>query len=169
MGWDQQIGRQDIQGFLLDILGVDPNELLRQVIEQKLAEGGISYEVEEDTTREEGGGLVTTFFPRKVTMSDGRVFVETRIEEVRSDDWGSDFYGFVEAGKPYKIMRVDYNGKDNEPVVTEEVVPGDDAPVSLEEMREKGNELSPGMGDEISEFFASHGIDSINFEPGDNE
>ena len=169
MGWDQEISRQDVQGLLLDMLGVDPNELLRQVIEQKLAEQGLSYEVVDDTDREEGDGLVHIFHPRKITFSDGRVFVETITESVRSDDWGSDHYGFVEAGKPYKIMHVDYNDGD-EPSVTEEVVPGEVAlPSSLEEIRDQGNALTPGMGDEISDFFASQGIDSISFEPGDDE
>lgn len=169
MGWDQSTGRQDVQSLLLEILGVDPNELIREVIDSKLAERGLSYEVEEDTDREEGDGLVTVFHPRRIKFSDGRVFVETIIEEVRSDDWGSDFYGFVEAGKPYKIMRVDYNDGD-EPTVSEETVPGDDGNVtSLDEIREQGNALTPGMGDEISDFFASQGIDSISFEPGDEE
>ena len=154
----------------MDLLGIDPNELIREVLDSKLAEQGLSYEVEEDTDREEGDGLVTVFHPRKITFSDGRVFVETIIEEVRSDDWGSDFYGFVEAGKPYKIMRVDYNGEDDEPTVSEETVPGDDGNVtSLDEIRSKGNALTPGMGDDISDFFASQGSDSISFEPGDDE
>lgn len=126
MGWDQEISRQDVQSLLLDILGVDPNELLRQVIEQKLGLLGLTYEVEEDTDREEGDGLVVSFHPRRIKFSDGRVFVETLIEEVHSDDWGSDHYGFVEAGKPYKIMRVSYNGEEDEPIVTEETIPGDD-------------------------------------------
>lgn len=169
MSWDQQIGRQDVQSFLLSLLEVDPNELLRQVIEQKLAEVGLSYEVEEDLEREEGDGLVTIFNPRRITLSDGRVFVETVVEEVRSDDWGSDFYGFIEAGKSYKVMKIDYNGDDNEPSVTEEVIPGTEAPLSLEEMREQGNALSPGMGDSVADFFASQGIETISFEPGDDE
>ena len=167
MGWDQEISRQDVQGLLLDLLGVDPSELLRQVIEQKLGLMGLSYEVEEDTDREEGDGLVHIFHPRKITFSDGRVFVETITESVRSDDWGSDHYGFVEAGKPYKIMHVDYNDGD-EPNVTEEVVPGDDGNVtSLDEIRDKGNALTPGMGDEISDFFASQGITEVNFAPAE--
>lgn len=166
MGWDQEISRQDVQGLLLDLLGVDPNELLREVIDSKLAEQGLSYEVEEDTDREEGDGLMHVFHPRKITFSDGRVFVETITESVRSDDWGSDHYGFVEAGKPYKIMHVDYNGSDGEPKITEETVPGDGGMLnSLEEIREQGNALTPGMGDEISDFFASQGIESISFEP----
>ncbi len=167
MSWDQEIARQDVQGFLLDLLGVDCGLLLRQVIEQKLTERGLSYEVEEDPTREEGDGLVHCFHPRKITFSDGRVFVETITESIRSDDWGSDHYGFVEAGKPYKILHVDYNGEGDEPNVTEEIIPGDPGNVSsLDEMREKGNALSPGMGDEISDFFTSQGIDSVSFEPG---
>jgi hypothetical protein len=168
MGWDQEISRQDVQGLLLDLLGVDPCELLRQVIEQKLAEQGLSYEVEEDTDREEGDGMMHAFHPRKIKFSDGRVFVETITESVRSDDWGSDHYGFVEAGKPYKIMHVDYNGEGDEPKVTEEVVPGSDGNVtSLEEIRDKGNALTPGMGDEICDFFDSQGITSINFAPAE--
>lgn len=168
MSWDQQTGRQDVQSLLLDLLGVDPNELIREVIDSKLAEIGLSYEVEEDLDREEGDGLVTVFNPRRIKFSDGRVFVETRIEEVRSDDWGSDFYGFVEAGKPYKIMRVDYNGSDEEPTVSEEVIPGADGNVtSLEEIRDKGNALTPGMGDEISDFFAAQGITEVNFAPAE--
>lgn len=169
MSWDQQVGRQDIQSFLLELLGVDPNELIRQVLEQKLAEAGLSYEEEEDLNREEGDGLVTVFHPRKLKFSDGRVFVETIIESVRSDDWGSDFYGFIEAGKPYKVMHVDYDESD-EPVVREELVPGDAGNVtSLDDIREQGNALTPGMGDEISDFFKSQGIDSVSFEPGDDD
>ena len=159
-----------MQSLLLELLGVDPNELLRQVIEQKLAEQGLSYEESEDTDREEGDGMVEIFHPRRIKFSDGRVFVETLVEEVRSDDWGSDFYGFVEAGKPYKILRVDYDGSSDEPNVREELVPGDDGNVtSLDEIRAQGNALAPGMGDEISDFFASQGIDSVSFEPGDDE
>lgn len=168
MGWDQSTGRQDVQSLLLDLLGVDPNELLRQVIEQKLAEQGLSYEVEEDTDREEGDGMVEIFHPRQIKFSDGRVFVETLTETVRSDDWGSDFYGFVEAGKPYKILRVDYNGPGDEPEVSEELVPGDDGNVtSIDDIRERGNALSDGLGDEISDFFISQGIDSVSFEPAE--
>lgn len=168
MGWDQEISRQDVQGLLLDLLGVDSNELVREVIEQKLAEQGLSYEVEEDTTREEGDGLFHIFHPRKITFSDGRVFVETITESVRSDDWGSDHYGFIEAGKPYKIMHVDYNGEGDEPKVTEEIIPGFDGNVtSLDDLREQGNELTPGMGDEISDFFESQGITSFEFAPAE--
>jgi hypothetical protein len=168
MGWDQETGRQDVQSLLLDILGVDPNELLRQVIDTKLSEQGLSYEVEEDPDREEGDGLHSVFNPRRIRFSDGRVFVETLTETVQGDDWGSDFYGFIEAGKPYKILRVEYNGGD-EPDVTEEVVPGDDSNFTLEEIREHGNALSPRMGDEISEFFASQGIEGVSFEPGGDD
>ena len=168
MGWDQEISRQDVQGLLMDLLGVDPSELLRQVIEKKLAEQGLSYEVEEDTDREEGDGLVHAFHPRKITFSDGRVFVETITESVRSDDWGSDHYGFVETGKPYKILHVDYNGELDEPKVTEEIIPrSDDNVTPLAEIREQGNALSPGMGDEIGDFFDSQGITSINFAPAE--
>jgi hypothetical protein len=168
MGWDQSTGRQDVQSLLLDILGVDPNELLRQVIEQKLAEQGLSYEEEEDTTREEGDGMIEVFHPRRIKFSDGRVFVETLTETTRSDDWGQDFYGFVEAGKPYEILRVDYNTSDGEPEVTRETIPGaDDNVTSLADIREQGNALSPGVGDSVADFFAGQGINEIRFEPAE--
>jgi hypothetical protein len=168
MSWDQSTGRQDVQSLLLDLLGVDPNELLRQVIEQKLAEQGLSYEVEEDTDREEGDGMIECFHPRRIKFSDGRVFVETLTETTRSDDWGQDFYGFVEAGKPYEILRVDYNGPGDEPEVTREVVPGaGDNVTSLDDIREQGNSLSPGMGDSVADFFAGQGINEISFEPAE--
>ena len=170
MGWDQSTGRQDVQSLLLELLGVDPSELLRQVIEQKLAEQGLTYEVDEDTDREEGDGMIEYFHPRRIKFSDGRVFVETLTETARSDDWGTDFYGFVEAGKPYEILRVDYNNSDDEPEITREVVPGTDGNVtSMEDIREQGNALSPGMGDSVADFFAGQGINEISFEPGDED
>jgi hypothetical protein len=154
----------------LELLGVDPHELIRQVLEQKLAEVGLSYEETEDTDREEGDGLVTSFYPRKLTFSDGRVFVETITESARGEDWGQDFYSFIEAGKPYKITRIDYDGPGDDANVSEELVPGDAGNVtSIDEMREQGNALSPGMGDEISDFFASQGFNSVSFEPGDGD
>ena len=166
MGWDQSTIRQDVQSFLLEFLGVDPNELLREVVESKLAEQGISFEVEEDTTTEEGDGMYNVFHPMKITMSDGRVFVQTLTEAVSGDDWGNDYYSFVEAGKPYEILRVDHSN--DEPVITREAIPGDvpENP-SIEDMREQGNALTPGMGDEIADFFASQGITEVSFEPAE--
>lgn len=163
MGWDQSVQRQDVQSFLLDFLGVDPNELLREIVDSKLSELGLSFEVEEDTDAEEGDGMYNVFHPRKITMSDGRVFVETLTESVMGDDWGNEFYSFVEAGKPYEVLRVDQSN--DEPVVTRETIPGDvpENP-SIADMREQGNALTPGMGDEIADFFTSHGITDVSFE-----
>ena len=68
MSWDQSIGRQDVQNFLLNLLGVDPNELLRELIQTKFEEMELTYEVEEDTDREEGDGMYNVFHPRKITF-----------------------------------------------------------------------------------------------------
>ena len=38
MGWDQGTGRQDVQSFLLDLMEIDPNELLREALADKMAE-----------------------------------------------------------------------------------------------------------------------------------
>ncbi len=164
MGWDQSVQRQDVQNFLLDFLGVDPNELLREIVESKLAELGLSFEVEEDTDTEDGDGMYNVFHPRKITLSDGRVFVETLTESVSGDDWGNEYYSFVEAGKSYEILRVDH--QNDEPVITREAIPGDvpENP-SISDMREHGNALTPGMGDEIADFFESQGITDVSFEP----
>jgi hypothetical protein len=161
MGWDQNVARQDVQGFLLDFLGVDPSELLREAIEAKLEEKGLTFEVDEDTNSELGDGMHNTYHPRKVKFSDGKVFVEVLTETQFGDDWGNDYYSFVEAGKSYEILRADcVNG---DPVVSREIVPGDTPEIpSIDQMREHGNALTPGMGDEIADFFASQGIDSTD-------
>lgn len=101
MGWDQETGRQGVMNFLLDHFEIDAAALLREAVESKLRERGITYEVLQDDSREEGDGISYGFTPEVIRFSDGRIFVEALTETCRGDDWGSDFYTFVEAGVPY--------------------------------------------------------------------
>jgi hypothetical protein len=172
MGWDQGTGRQDVQSFLLELLGVDPNELLREAILYRMDKKGLAYKVVPHEGREEGDGLYGSFVPDKIVMSDGRVFVEALTLIQRGDDWGNDHYSFVEAGKPYTVRTEEwlYNPDSEDPYVTEEIMPGEEAmPSNLDELRAEGNATAPGMGDHIADFFASQGITSVRFEPGDDD
>jgi len=170
MGWDQETGREGIYDFLLRFLGIDVKALLKQVIEDRLSEQGLTYEIEEDTSRNLSEGLYDSFSPQKVKFSDGRVFVEALTEISRGDDWGFDFYKFVEAGKPYRVRTEEYLYDGNDPHVSEEVIPGEQAiPSNLEELREAGNATSDGMGDEIVDFLKSQGITQAEFAIGDDE
>jgi hypothetical protein len=168
MGWDQGTGRQDVQSFLLDLLEIDPNELLREALSAKMAEKGLSFEVVAETDRTESAGLYGDFTPDKILLSDGRVFVEALTDIERGDDWGNDCYSFVEAGQSFTRRRAEWHYDGNDPHVTEEVVPGDEpVPSSLEELRAGGNATAPGMGDQIVDFFAAQGITRVDFAPAE--
>lgn len=170
MGWDQSTGREDVQAFLLKFLEEDPNELLRKVIEARLAEKGLTYEVVEDTDAEEGDGLYEGFHPRQVKFSNGQTFTERCTEEARGDDWGQDWYSFVEDGKPYEHLLADYNTMTNEPEITKTVIQQEvPADPSIDQIRRDGNELSEGMGDAIADFFTEQGITEVSFEPGGDD
>lgn len=121
MGWDQSTSRQDVQSFLLELMDIDPNELLREALTEKMAEANLSYTVIADTEREEDDGLYNIFHPDRITLSDGRVFVEAITEEQRGDDWGNDHYSFVEKGKPYLKVTQDRNHY-SDPRITEILV-----------------------------------------------
>jgi hypothetical protein len=165
MSWDQNTGRQTVQQFLLDFLGLDPNQLLEEAINAKLAEKGLSYMVR---LLANSPGYAEDFHPQKVIITDmrqERVFVEALTDIQCSDSWGSDYYSFVEAGRPFTRTRTAYDGSDDEPHVTSEVVPGSDPSVtSLTDLQGEANAVAPGMGDTIAEFFKGQGIDGVIFE-----
>jgi hypothetical protein len=73
-----------------------------------MAEKGLTYEAVPAEGREEGDGMYNVFTPDVITLSDGRVFVEAMTENTSGDDWGNDYYSFVEAGKPFEFTRNEY-------------------------------------------------------------
>ena len=165
MSWDQNTTRQTVQQFLLDFLGLDSNQILHDAIEAKLAENGLSYVV---VTPANCRVSEEDFHPQKVIITDmrqQRVFVEALTAVDRSDSWGNDYYSFVEAGRPFTRTRTEYDGSDDEPHVTSEVIPGSDPAVtSLTDLQNEANAVAPGMGDSISEFLGFHGIDGVVFD-----
>ncbi len=128
MGWDQSIGRESVRDFLLGLMVIDPEELLREALQTKLAEAGLTYEEAPAVNgngepREAGDGMYNVFTPNVITLSDGRVFIEACTESTCGDDWGNDFYTFVEVGKMFEHTRNDYCGCENDPhVSTEECI-----------------------------------------------
>ncbi len=113
MSWDQTTGREDVENFLLRELGISLDNLVAEAIKTGLAEKGLTIEVSEDAYCHEGAGLGEEFHPQVVKFSDGRTFVEALTEIDRGDDWGNDYYSFVEAGKSFEVTRNEYHyGKD---------------------------------------------------------
>jgi hypothetical protein len=122
MGWDQDICRNSVRDFLLELMEIDSAKIIREALDLKMGEVGLTYEEEEAEGREEGDGLVHAFTPRVLRLSDGRVFIETLTETTCGDDWGSDFYDFVEVGKSFEFTRnenfYDMDGDGENRVVT---------------------------------------------------
>jgi hypothetical protein len=123
MGWDQSTGRQAVTDFLMDLMGIDARQLLLEALQAKMEEAGLTHEVSEATGREAGDGMYQVFTPGVVRLSDGRVFIETLTETTQGDDWGEDYYSFVEVGKPFTFTRNEIHDDGNDPhTTTEEVV-----------------------------------------------
>ena len=120
MGWDQSTGRQSVQAFLLDLMGIDQNQIIEEVLLRKMEEAGLTYEEAPAEGREEGDGMYNVFTPEVITLSDGRVFIEAQIESTCGDDWGNDLYSFVEVGKPFEFVRNNYCGCEDDPHVSKE-------------------------------------------------
>ena len=123
MGWDQSIGRESVRDFLLGLMGIDPDQILREALQAKMAEAGLTYGASSAVNgngepRELGDGMYNVFTADVITLSDGRVFVEALTESTQGADWGNDFYSFVEVGKPFKYTRNDYCGCENDPHVS---------------------------------------------------
>ena len=154
MSWDQTTCRQGVRQFVIEELGIDVEALIEKAIQAKLAEMGLSYEISEDHSHTESGYGYSEgdFHPTIIKFSDGRVFVDVRTADDRGDDWGSDYYSFVEVGKPYELRREAYCGCEDDPHVTIDTMP----PVSIDPVR-------------IANFFAEHGIDKVSIEPGDDD
>lgn len=110
MSWDQEITQQDIQSFLLDYLEVNVEELLQKAILSKLTERSLNYSVSSDEKR--------------IIFSDGRVFVPALTSIIRGDSWGSDYYTFVETGKPFFVKSTTYCGCDDDPHDSMKEMPG---------------------------------------------
>jgi hypothetical protein len=183
MGWDQDVCRNSVQDFLLELMEIDTGKIVREALDMKMGEVGLAYEEEEAEGREEGDGLVNVFTPRVLRLSDGRVFIEARVEAIFGDDWGSDFYSFVEVGKPYTFTRKEhrYDGEDPH-VSTEELIstynlpgpnipepennlPDPEVPVVIwenprtftpDEVRESGGEFSGIVADWMEEQGIDH-------------
>jgi len=101
-------------------MGIDRAKLVRDALNVVMGEVGLTYEEEEAEGREEGDGMVSVFTPRVLRLSDGRVFIETMTETINGDDWGSDFYDFVEVGKPFTFTRKEHLYDGNDPHVSTE-------------------------------------------------
>ncbi len=123
MGWDNSTQRQSVRDFLLDLMGIDPDQLLEEALHLKMEEAGLTSEVQLRAGREEGDGMYDVFTSDVIKLSDGRVFIETQTETTQGDDWGNDYYSFVETGKPFVYARTIYDGSEDEPhVSTEEMI-----------------------------------------------
>ncbi len=197
MGWDQSTARQPVQAFLLELMGIDPNQLLEEALQTKLDEAGLTYEEAPAEGREEGDGMYEVFTPDVITISDGRVFIEALTKSTQGDDWGNDCYSFVEVGKPFEFVRNNYCGCEDDPHVSKEecistyMLPDPDTRQSgsgLHPARDldferneisfgEGKKFSPDeireqggeFGDAIADFMQKQGLNHISFEPGDNE
>lgn len=120
MGWDQTTQRQSVMSFLMDLMGIDQNQLLLEALQAKMAEKGLTYEAAPAEGREEGDGMYNSFTPDVIALSDGRVFIEAQTETTQGDDWGNDYYSFVEVGKSFTFTRNDYCGCVNDPHISRE-------------------------------------------------
>ena len=125
MGWDQNTARQSVQDFLLDLMGIDQNQIIEEVLLRKMEEAGLTFETAPAENRdgkplEEGDGMYNVFTPEVITLSDGRVFIEAQTESTCGDDWGNDLYSFVEAGQSFEFIRNDYCGCEDDPHVSKE-------------------------------------------------
>ena len=127
MGWDQDVCRNSVRDFLLELMEIDVGKLIDEALHVKMGEVGLTYEEEEAVNsngelREEGDGMYNVLTPRVLRLSDGRVFIETLVESTCGDDWGSDFYSFVEVGKTFEFTRnehvYDMDGDGENRVVT---------------------------------------------------
>jgi hypothetical protein len=182
--------------FLLDLMGIDPNQLLLEALQVKMGEVGLTYEQAPAVNgngepREAGDGMYDSFQPDVITLSDGRVFIETQTETTQGDDWGNDYYTFVETGKPFTFTRNDWLDDGNDPhVTTEEMIstyqlpdpvipdpennlPDPEVPVVIwkeprqftpDEIRESGGEFSGAVADWMEE----QGLDHISLPYNDD-
>ncbi len=197
MSWDQDVCRNSVRDFLLELLAIDTGQLIREALQVKMGEVGLTYEEDEAEGREEGDGLVNVFTPKVLRLSDGRVFIETLVESTCGDSWGSDFYSFVEVGKPFEFTRnehvYDMDGDGENSVVTTKeeristyMLPGPDMRKGHDVVAQASKEINFGpegkkftpeeireqggeFGDSIADFMQEQGLGHISFEPGDEE
>jgi hypothetical protein len=202
MGWDQDVCRNSVRDFLLDLMAVDAAQIISEALDLKMEDVGLTHEVApaingNGEPREEGDGMCNSFQPDVITLSDGRVFIETLVESTCGDDWGSDFYSFVEVGKPFEFTRnehvYDMDGDGENSVVTtkeermstymlpDPVIPEVATAHTVMALRVKfgveGRKFTTDevrdqggvFGEFVADYMEDHGLDHISFEPGDEE
>jgi hypothetical protein len=104
MSWEQSYNVPSVESLLEKLTGFDS----RQLLESKLACQGILIKSEEDVVLDDG--MYQTVIGRKVTLSDGRVFVPKLVKsETANGNWGCDTYEYVLENETPKVEYVDHD------------------------------------------------------------
>lgn len=106
MGWSQEDSYEGVQQFLARLCGVDLEKVVNKAVADGMEKKGLTLvkveDVEsgfEDNFLDMGGGI-----GKRVTLSDGSVFVHRVVRRVMSDDWGSDYF---ELRSPDEVIKVE--------------------------------------------------------------
>lgn len=109
MGWDQSDTYESVQQFLARRCGLDLEKVISQAIAKAMEEKGLTVVSIEEVSP---GGLKEDepyydfFGPdsrKKITLSDGSVFVHRVVSKVVSDDYGEDHYEFRRTDEEIKV------------------------------------------------------------------
>jgi hypothetical protein len=94
MGWHQRVRIQSQQQFLIDLLRIDIDDVVRR----RLVDAGlevVSLERVRNADIEDAPGCGPDTVLR-LTLSDGRQFTQRLVRSRTGEDWGVDYYAFVE-------------------------------------------------------------------------
>ncbi len=112
MSWSQSTSRESVETFLLRLLDINADELLKKAIVTELEKRGLTYTELESTQKHHAGESSVEITDRKILFSDGRSFIERLVSQDLWDDEGHDHYGFVEDGPPHYVKREYHDGCD---------------------------------------------------------
>jgi hypothetical protein len=101
MSWDQSYSVPSVESLLEKLTGFDS----RQLLESELTCQGILIKSEEQITLDDG--MYQTVTGRKITLSDGRVFVPKLVKkETANGNWGCDTYEYVLENETPKVEHI---------------------------------------------------------------
>lgn len=99
MGWDQNDRAESVDQFLMRLTGIG-SDFLKKEIERRLKKMKLKVVSIEDID----GNWFCNVVKKKITLSDGRVFVHRIVSSASSDDWGEDYWEFREESEVIKVQ-----------------------------------------------------------------
>jgi hypothetical protein len=116
MGWSQEDSYEGVQQFLARLCGVDLEKVVNKAVADGMEKKGLTLvkveDVElgfEDNFLDMGSGT-----GKRVTLSDGSVFVHRVVRSVMSDDWGSDYFELRSPDEVIKVEKTNLLDEDEE-------------------------------------------------------